>query len=286
MLPRPTRVPGAGLMSHTDRPVGRRSSSRPPDWCTSARRPACSRRERASVGESPFTSGTRIVISRRILTAVIAGRADGADAITSITLSPAWRGTEALKLPPAIVAERPSTVTLAPGGLTRPLISTLLSRTTAPSPGLRSSVTRVAGGGPTLTGTSGASAGSGSLTATHGWPATDAGALVDVVHAGGLSARRLGERAPFDLVFANILLPPLKRLAAPIAHVLAPGAHVVLSGLLAAQAPAALAAYGAQGLRLAACIPLDEWVTLVLSRNDRPGRKGRAAPIVADRQKD
>jgi ribosomal protein L11 methyltransferase len=111
-------------------------------------------------------------------------------------------------------------------------------------------------------------------------------ALVDVVHAGGLSARRLAERAPFDLVFANILLPPLKRLAAPIAHVLAPGAHVVLSGLLAAQAPAALAAYGAQGLRLAACIPLDEWVTLVLTRNDRPGRKGRAAPIVAGRQKD
>jgi len=105
------------------------------------------------------------------------------------------------------------------------------------------------------------------------------------VHAGGLSARRLRDRAPFDLVFANILLPPLKRLAAPIAQVLAPGAHVVLSGLLAAHAPAALAAYGAQGLRLAASIPLDEWVTLVLTRNDRPGRKGRAAPIVAGRQK-
>jgi ribosomal protein L11 methyltransferase len=112
------------------------------------------------------------------------------------------------------------------------------------------------------------------------------GVLVEVVHAGGLSARRLRERAPFDLVFANILLPPLKRLAAPIAHVLAPGAHVVLSGLLAAQAPAALAAYGAQGLALAACIPLDEWVTLVLTRNNRPRRKGRAAPIVAGRQKD
>jgi ribosomal protein L11 methyltransferase len=111
------------------------------------------------------------------------------------------------------------------------------------------------------------------------------GALVDVVHAGGLSARRLRERAPFDLVFANILLPPIKRLAAPIAHVLAPGAHVVLSGLLASQAPAALAAYGAQGLALAACIPLDEWVTLILTRSHRPGRNGRAAPIVAGRQK-
>jgi len=102
------------------------------------------------------------------------------------------------------------------------------------------------------------------------------GALVEVVHAGGLSARRLRDRAPFDLVFANILLPPLKRLAAPIARVLAPGAHVVLSGLLAAQAPAALAAYGAQGLALEARIPLDEWVTVVLRRPNRPGSKSRS----------
>ena len=111
------------------------------------------------------------------------------------------------------------------------------------------------------------------------------GALVEVVHAGGLSARRLRDRAPFDLVFANILLPPLKWLAAPIARVLAPGAHVVLSGLLAAQAPAALAAYRLQGLALDACIPLDEWVTLVLERHDRPRRTARAATIVAGRQK-
>ncbi|HEY2137288.1 MAG TPA: 50S ribosomal protein L11 methyltransferase [Xanthobacteraceae bacterium] len=98
------------------------------------------------------------------------------------------------------------------------------------------------------------------------------GALVEAVHAGGLSARRLRERAPFDVVFANILLPPLKRLAAPIARVLAPGAHVVLSGLLASQAPAALAFYGSQGLALEARIPLDEWVTLVLTRPQRPRR--------------
>jgi ribosomal protein L11 methyltransferase len=97
--------------------------------------------------------------------------------------------------------------------------------------------------------------------------ANAAGALVEVVHAGGLTARRLRERAPFDLVFANILLPPLRRLAAPIARVLAPGGHVVLSGLLAPQAAAAIAAYRMQGLALAASLPLDEWITLVLVRN-------------------
>ncbi len=97
--------------------------------------------------------------------------------------------------------------------------------------------------------------------------ANGVGPLVDVVHAGGLDARRLRERGPYDLVFANILLAPLKRLAAPIAAALAPNARVILSGLLAAQAPAAIAAYRAQGLTLAARIPLDEWITLVLRRH-------------------
>ena len=96
--------------------------------------------------------------------------------------------------------------------------------------------------------------------------ANGVGPLVEIVHAGGLAARRLRARGPYDLVLANILLPPLKRLAVPIAQVLAPGAHVILSGLLAGQAPAAIAAYRAQGLALVARIPLDEWVTLVLDR--------------------
>jgi ribosomal protein L11 methyltransferase len=95
------------------------------------------------------------------------------------------------------------------------------------------------------------------------------GALVEVVHAGGLSARRLREGAPFDLVLANILLAPIRRLAAPIARVLAPGARVILSGLLATQAPAAIAAYRAQGLALEARVPLGEWVTLVLRRSNK-----------------
>ncbi len=99
--------------------------------------------------------------------------------------------------------------------------------------------------------------------------ANAAGALVEVVHAAGLAARRLRERGPYNLVLANILLAPLKRLAAPIAQALAPDGCVILSGLLAAQAPAATAAYRTQGLALAARIPLGEWVTLVLARRYR-----------------
>jgi ribosomal protein L11 methyltransferase len=88
--------------------------------------------------------------------------------------------------------------------------------------------------------------------------------FVECLHAAGLTARRIRARAPYDLVFANILLPPLRRLAQPLARLIAPGAHVVLSGLLATQENAALAAYRAQGLVLERRIPLDEWVTLVL----------------------
>ena len=98
--------------------------------------------------------------------------------------------------------------------------------------------------------------------------ANAAGALVEVVHAGGLAARCLRASAPFDLVLANILLPPLRRLAAPVARVLAPGGHVILSGLLIHQAPAAIAAYRMQGLELVAGIPLGEWITLVLVKRN------------------
>ena len=87
-----------------------------------------------------------------------------------------------------------------------------------------------------------------------------------VIHARGVSDRRFRDTAPYDLVFANILLGPLKGLAKPIGALVAPGAFVVLSGLLPAQANAALAAYRAHGLVLVRRIPLDGWATLVLRR--------------------
>lgn len=88
---------------------------------------------------------------------------------------------------------------------------------------------------------------------------------VECICAKGLAGLRFRHAGPFDLVFANILLPPLKALAAPLRPLLARGAHVVLSGLLADQENAALAAYRPHGLRLVRRIPLGEWVTLVLS---------------------
>jgi ribosomal protein L11 methyltransferase len=96
-----------------------------------------------------------------------------------------------------------------------------------------------------------------------------AGSFVTVIRADGVAALRVRERAPYDLIFANILLRPLQRLAAPLIRLTAPSGRVVLSGLLASQANAAIAAY--RGLALERRIDLDGWCTLVLVRRQRPG---------------
>ena len=89
--------------------------------------------------------------------------------------------------------------------------------------------------------------------------------LVGTIRAKGLTGLRFRQAGRFDLVFANILLAPLKALAGPLRPLLAPGANVVLSGLLADQENAALAAYRPHGLKLVRRFPLGEWVTLILS---------------------
>jgi len=109
------------------------------------------------------------------------------------------------------------------------------------------------------------------------------GALVEIIQANGLSDRRMQARAPFDLVFANILLDPLELLAKPIRRLAAPGARIVVSGLLPGHANAVLAAYRALGLVLERRILLDGWATLILLRPAaRVGnlRMGRQSPRV------
>ena len=100
--------------------------------------------------------------------------------------------------------------------------------------------------------------------------------LIEVVHADGVVPLRVRQRAPFDLVFANILLAPLQRIAAPLAKLTAPGARLLLSGLLPEQANAALAAY--RGFALERRIRLDGWTTLVLKRRMRRAGVARRRP--------
>ena len=93
-----------------------------------------------------------------------------------------------------------------------------------------------------------------------------AGAAITFVRAAGVNARAIARGAPYDLIFANILLGPLLRLAVPLSRLAAPRARIVLSGLLPGHANAVLAIYRAQGFMLERRIPLDGWVTLVLKR--------------------
>ena len=100
-------------------------------------------------------------------------------------------------------------------------------------------------------------------------------AQVEAIHAPGVRSQRVRARAPYDLIFANILLGPLKILAAPVSCLLAPGGRIVLSGLLAAHANAAISAYRACGLVLESRLALEGWVTLVMRRPAKRQRPGR-----------
>ena len=70
----------------------------------------------------------------------------------------------------------------------------------------------------------------------------------------------------FDLVFANILMRPLIRLAPKLTRAVAPGGTLVLSGLLRSQAPLVREAYASRGLVLEKQIPKEAWMTLVLKK--------------------
>ena len=66
----------------------------------------------------------------------------------------------------------------------------------------------------------------------------------------------------YDLVFANILMRPLIRMAPALIGALAPGGRIVLSGLLVGQVPLVRAAYVNRGLTMAARRRRHGWATL------------------------
>ncbi|MGA7001335.1 MAG: 50S ribosomal protein L11 methyltransferase, partial [Pseudolabrys sp.] len=78
----------------------------------------------------------------------------------------------------------------------------------------------------------------------------------------------------YDLIFANILLGPLTRLAVPLRKLAAPRARIVLSGLLPSHANAVVAVYRNQGFVLERRILLEDWVTLVMHRQNKTAPGG------------
>ena len=70
---------------------------------------------------------------------------------------------------------------------------------------------------------------------------------VDLIVADGALDDRITERAPYDLLIANILAGPLVSMAPEIAAIAAPGATIVLAGLLETQRADVLAAFACCG---------------------------------------
>ncbi|MGB5869925.1 MAG: 50S ribosomal protein L11 methyltransferase [Albidovulum sp.] len=92
------------------------------------------------------------------------------------------------------------------------------------------------------------------------------GDKVRCVEAAGFGQAELAARAPYDLVFANILKGPLIDLAPDMAKHIASGGYAILSGILNTQADEVLAVYKRAGFLPAARDEVTEWTTLVLRR--------------------
>ncbi len=117
------------------------------------------------------------------------------------------------------------------------------------------------------------------LTSRQNAVANRAGAYVRPVTAVGVIHRDLLERAPFDLIFANILAKPLRLLAPSLARVTTYDARLILSGLLAKDVAGVLTAYRGQGFALMERIDIDGWAALILKRR---GAAQRPLPKMMD----
>lgn len=105
--------------------------------------------------------------------------------------------------------------------------------------------------------------------------ANQAPQALDLYVAPGLRHAKANRPRHFDLVFANILAGPLRKLAPSIAAVLADEGVVILSGLLEMDVAGVVAAYRHQGLALARRSSREGWATLVMKRGGAAARPRR-----------
>jgi ribosomal protein L11 methyltransferase len=83
----------------------------------------------------------------------------------------------------------------------------------------------------------------------------------------GLDDPLVAERAPFDLLFANILAQPLIDFADGIVAATQKDGHIILSGFLEEQAERVLAPYLAQSCTLVTTQQIDQWQAVLLKKN-------------------
>jgi ribosomal protein L11 methyltransferase len=105
---------------------------------------------------------------------------------------------------------------------------------------------------------------------------------VACVTAAGFRHPRLHRAAPYDLVVANILAGPLRRLAPQFAAMQRAGGVAILSGILARQSAGVKAVFRSWGYRRRSDLSLGGWSTLVLERRQLRARSS-ASPAIAPR---
>lgn len=96
--------------------------------------------------------------------------------------------------------------------------------------------------------------------------ANDLSGRVICLEAAGFNHPDLAEKAPFDLVFANILKGPLVALAPDMARNVKEGGHVILSGILNPQADEVVEVYTRSGFNLVDRQEIVDWTTLTMAR--------------------
>jgi ribosomal protein L11 methyltransferase len=87
--------------------------------------------------------------------------------------------------------------------------------------------------------------------------------------ASGTDHALIRQRAPYDLVIANILAGPLIELAPSLSVILREGGTLILAGLLDTQAPAVVSAYRKLGFRLQTREHNGDWPCLLLVKRNR-----------------
>lgn len=82
----------------------------------------------------------------------------------------------------------------------------------------------------------------------------------------GFAARDVSRNGPYDIILANILAGPLRRMAADLTRNLAPRGKLVLSGLLRSQARQIVGDYRARQMVLDQRLDQGEWCCLVFTK--------------------
>ncbi|MDV2984302.1 UNVERIFIED_CONTAM: 50S ribosomal protein L11 methyltransferase [Methylobacteriaceae bacterium AG10] len=98
------------------------------------------------------------------------------------------------------------------------------------------------------------------------------GPYLRLYHAPGVRHALANRPRGFDVVFANILARPLKRLAPSLTAVVADDGVLILSGLIERDVPGVLSTYRHRGFHLARSGVIEGWATLVLRRGGAAAR--------------